>query len=168
MPEKIKDVQPPRGFARIAMRLPIWLFRVHLGWLLRNRFLLLTHIGRKSGVARQTVLEVLQYEEANSIYYVLAAWAEKADWALNIEKTPDVLITTGSRRFKARATRLSPEEGERTLLNYAQRHPVVRRVLPRLLGYRVDGTEEDFSALARIGTVFAFCPVPSAQTPSTL
>jgi deazaflavin-dependent oxidoreductase (nitroreductase family) len=161
MPEKIKDVQPPRGFVRLLMRLPIWIFRLHCSWLLGQRFLLLTHTGRKSGIARQTVLEVLQYQRASSIYYVLAAWAGKADWALNVEKTPDVVVTVGGRRFKARATRISPEEGERFILEYARQHPVARRVLPRLLGYRTDGTQEDFAALARLGTVFAFCPVSS-------
>ena len=163
MPEKIKDVQPPRGFSRLLYRLPIWLFRVHMGWMLGKRFLLLTHTGRKSGVARQSVLEVLVYEKASSIYYVFAGWAGKADWVLNIEKTPDVVITVGNQRLQAYATRLTPEEGERCLLVYVQKHPVAMRVLPRLMGYRVDGTEEDFRALARLGTVFSFSVKPFYQ-----
>lgn len=73
MPEKIKDVQPPRGFTRLLARLPRWLFHLHLGWLLGNRFLLLSHTGRKSGLPRQSVLEVLQYEKVSDTYYVLAA-----------------------------------------------------------------------------------------------
>src|SRR5689334_1392695 len=52
MPEKIKSLQPPHGFSRMMYRLPVWLFHVHLGWLLGNRFLLLTHTGRKSGLPR--------------------------------------------------------------------------------------------------------------------
>lgn len=159
MPEKIKNVQPPHGFSRVMYRLPVWLFHVHLGWLLGNRFLLLTHTGRKSGLPRQNVLEVLQYEPASSTYQVLAAWAEKSDWVRNVMKTPEVVITVGHRRFDACAVRLSPEEAERSVMAYMRRHPTAARVLPRLLGYRVDGTEEDFCALARLGTVFAFKPV---------
>lgn len=168
MPQKIKDVQPPRGFARLLMRLPIWLFRLHLGWLLQNRFLLLTHIGRKSGAVRHTVLEVIQYEKASSRYYVLAAWAKQADWARNIEKAPDVAISAGGHHFEAHAHRLSPEEGKHIILGYAQRHPIARRVLPGLLGYRTDGTEEDFAALASVGTVFAFSPLLEVQEPAKL
>lgn len=163
MPEKIKDVQPPHGVSRVMYRLPIWLFHVHLGWLLGNRFLLLTHTGRKSGLPRQNVLEVLQYERPSSTYYVLAAWGEKSDWVRNVMKTPEVAIAAGHRHFDACAVRLSPDETEHFLLSYARRHPVAARILPRLMGYRVDGTQEDFLALTRQGIVFAFHPVASAQ-----
>ena len=43
MPTKIKDVRPPHGLTRLLMRFPIWLFRMHLGWMVEERFLLLTH-----------------------------------------------------------------------------------------------------------------------------
>lgn len=163
MPEKIKNVPPPRGVTRLLVRLPIWLYRAHLGWLLGNRFLQLTHTGRKSGLPRKNVLEVLQYEKASGTYYVLAAWGEKSDWVLNVTKTPNVVIAAGRRRFEARASRLAPEDAERCVLDYAKKHPTAIRVIPRLLGYRVDGTDEDFRALARLGVVIAFRPVPPAS-----
>jgi deazaflavin-dependent oxidoreductase (nitroreductase family) len=139
MPTKIKDVQPPRGMARRLYRLPIWLFRLHLGWLLISHFLLLTHTGRKSGLPRQTVLEVLWHEKAGDVYYVLAAWGEQSDWVKNIEQTPQVTIADGRRRFRAQAARLV-------------------RYLPRLLGYRTDGSEADLRALTRLGIVVGFTP----------
>ena len=49
----------PRGLACLAFRLPIGLYRLRLGWLLGDR-LLLTHIGRKSGLPRQAVIEVVR------------------------------------------------------------------------------------------------------------
>lgn len=158
MPTKIKDVQPPSGMARRLYRLPIWLFRLHLGWLLMGHFLLLAHTGRKSGLPRQTVLEVLWHEKAGDVYYVLAAWGEQSDWVKNIEQTPQVTIADGRRRFRAQAARLSPEEAEVKVLAYARQHPRLVRYLPRLLGYRTDGTEEDLRALARLGIVVAFEP----------
>lgn len=57
MPTKIKEVRPPHGLMRLMMSSPIWLFRMHLGWLLGDRFMLLTHTGRKSGQPRQTILK---------------------------------------------------------------------------------------------------------------
>ena len=79
MPTKFIDVRPPHGLTRLLMRFPIWLFCMHLGWMVGERFLLLTHTGRKSG-------------------------------------------------------------------------------LPRMMGYRLDGSEEDFRALAHLGIVVAFHP----------
>jgi hypothetical protein len=64
MPARLSETHPPRGLLRLALRLPIWLYRWRLGWLLGDRFLLLTHTGRKSGLPRQVVLEVVHHDEA--------------------------------------------------------------------------------------------------------
>lgn len=158
MPTKIKDVQAPRGLVRKMFRLPIWLFHMHQGWIMGGRFLLLTHTGRKSGLPRQTVLEVLQHDKTSDTYYVLAGFGEQSDWLRNIEKTPEVVIDVGRRRFRALATRIAPEEAELKVLDYARRNPVAIRVLPRMLGYQLDGSEEDFRALAHMSIVVAFQP----------
>lgn len=163
MPTKIKEVKPPHGLTRMLLRLPIWLFRVHLGWILGNRFLQLTHTGRKSGLPHETILEVLQYDKVSDTYYILAGWGEKSDWVRNVEKTPKVEINAGHRHFHAMATRLSPDEAELKVLDYARRNPLAIRVLPRLMGYLLDGTEEDFRALGHLGTVFAFRPISPGQ-----
>lgn len=158
MPIKTKETHPPRGLTRLLARLPIWLFRLRLGWLLGHRFLLLTHTGRKSGLPRQAFLEVLYHDQASDTYCVFAGWGKQSDWVRNVEKTPYVVIDVGRRRFPACAVRLSPEEAERAILDYTRRYPIAIRVLPRLMGYRVDGTEEDFRSLARLGLVVAFQP----------
>ena len=117
MPTKIKEVQRPRGLLRWLFRLPIWLFRWHLGWLLMERFLLLTTIGRKSGLPRETVVEVLRHDRVNDTYYVLAGFGERTDWLRNIEKTPGVTISVGRRCFEALAERVSQQEAEEQVLD---------------------------------------------------
>ena len=164
MPTKIRDVQPPRGLARTLYRLPIRLFHLHLGWLLMSHFLLLTHTGRKSGQPRQTVLEVLLHDRAKDVYYVMAGWGERSDWVKNIEKTPQVEISVGHRNFRTLARRLPPEEAESKVMAYGRQHPHLIRSLPRLLGYRTNGTEEDLRALARLGIVVAFEPISSMKS----
>ena len=164
MPTKIRDVQPPRGVARTLYRFPIKLFRLHVGWLLMGHFLLLTHIGRKSGLPRQTLLEVLLHDRAKDVYYVMAGWGEQSDWVKNIEKTPQVEISVGHRHVRALASRLPPEEAESKVIAYARQHPRLIRYLPRLLGYRIDGTQEDLRALARLGIVLAFEPTPPMKS----
>jgi hypothetical protein len=64
----------PTGALRLALRLPIYLYHLNLGWLLVHRFLLLIHRGRESGLLRETVLEVILYEPATRESVVLSAW----------------------------------------------------------------------------------------------
>jgi hypothetical protein len=64
----------PRGLVRIAVRLPILLYWLGLGWLLGHRFLLLTHRGRVSGQVRHTVLEVIRHDRAAD---AVLAWYER-------------------------------------------------------------------------------------------
>jgi hypothetical protein len=61
MSTKLSDTKLPRGMLR-WLRMPIWLYRLRLGWLLGNRFLMLTHIVRKSGQPPQSVLEVVGHD----------------------------------------------------------------------------------------------------------
>ena len=80
--------RPPSKALRFGLRLPIWLYRVKLGWLLGDRFIMLTHTGRKSGLPRQTVIEVVKHDKESNTYYIVSGWGEKSDWYQNIRKTP--------------------------------------------------------------------------------
>lgn len=144
---------PPRGILRLVFRLPVPLFRSGLSRLLGNRLLLLTHVGRKTGQPRHTVLEVVRYDAARDSYFVVSAWGERADWLKNIRKTPDVTVCVGRRRAIGFAKPLPPSEGETELLDYVHRHPIAARALSRLIGYRVSGSDEEYRALARKLTV---------------
>lgn len=141
---------------RFLLRLPINLYRAHLGWLLMGRFLRLTHTGRKSGLPRQVVLEIVQHDRSKNTYSVFAGFGTESDWVKNIEKMPQVSIDVGRRHMQATAQRLSPADSEQILLDYARRYPVAQRVLPRMMGYQTDGSAADFAELARQGIVFTF------------
>src|SRR6266511_3711376 len=91
MQTKIAERFPVRGRLRALLRLPIWLYRLRLGWLLGERGLMLTHIGRKSGQLRRTVLEVGGYDPTSDTYTIVAGWGERSDWVRNIQQRPDVL-----------------------------------------------------------------------------
>lgn len=147
---------PPRGLARLAVRLPIWLYRLGLGWLLGDRFLMLTHIGRKSGQPRQTVLEVLRHDRASDTYIVASGWGERADWLRNIKRRPNVLVQSGGRRLEAIAERLSPEAAADELLSYARRYPHAFRAISKLLsGQELDGSAESCRLLAAAAPLVA-------------
>jgi deazaflavin-dependent oxidoreductase (nitroreductase family) len=146
---------PPRGFKRRLLRLPVWLYRAGLGWLLGERFLLLTHIGRKSGRPRETVLEVVHHDKATDTYFIASGWGEKSDWIRNVQKAPMVSVNVGKRHFIARAKRLSIEQARGTLLASARHHPWVFPLLAKLIvGRRLKPTEEDCLRLAQSVPVF--------------
>jgi deazaflavin-dependent oxidoreductase (nitroreductase family) len=149
----------PRSLLRWALRLPIWLYRLQLGWLLGERFLLLTHIGRTSGRPRHTVLEVLRRDRATETYIVASSWGMHADWWRNIQHNPDVTITVGGHKRPTLATCLSITEGAQELWEYAQHHPRAFRVLTSVLtDQRMHGTAECCHELAQSVPIIALRP----------
>jgi len=158
MAEKIKDVQPPRGLARLGWRAPIWFYRLGLSGLLGERFVLINHIGRKSGMSRQAVVEVVQHNKETGAYMVASGFGEKADWYQNLMAHPEITIQVGRKRTTARAERLPLPQATEVLLDYNRRHPTALRTLSGILGYRTDGSEADARFLAGILPIVALIP----------
>jgi deazaflavin-dependent oxidoreductase (nitroreductase family) len=151
--------RPPKGPLHWLLRLPIWLYRLNLGWLLGQRFLLLTHTGRKSGLIYRTVIEVVDHDDQSGTYTVASGWGKKADWYRNILKTPDVTVQVGRRLSKARAVPLTISEGHEKLYAYAQKHPGAFRELSYLmLGKRLDADRDDILKMAEKIPLIALQP----------
>ena len=121
--------------------MPIYLYRLDLGWLLGHRFLMLVHQGRRSGLLRETVLEVILYDPDTRQSVVLSAWGEKADWYRNIGASPTLEVRTGGQRYVPEQRFLVPEENHALISHYGRRHPLAFRVVARAFGYPLDGTE---------------------------
>ncbi len=124
---------PPSGLMRRLARLPIVLYRRRLGWLIGQRFVLLEHIGRKSGRVRSTVVEVIGQDRANDTYSIAAGWGRRANWYQNLLATPQITIQVGRRRLNVCAEPVPPSEGVRVLLEYCQNHPLASRELSQAL-----------------------------------
>ncbi len=153
------DFDPKLGLMRLALRAPIWLYRARLGWLLGERFLLLTHTGRRTGLPHQTVLEVICHDRATGVFVVASGWGERADWFRNIQKTPEAVITLNNRRVEVLAAQLSMREAERELLDYARRHPVAFRYLAGLImGRRMSSMKESARSISQSIPLVAFRP----------
>lgn len=129
---------PPRGILRLGLRLPIWLYRLHLGWLLGNRFLLLNHTGRKSCKVHQTVIEVVKHDQDSNSYFVVSGWGNKSDWYQNIQKNPDVIICSGRQTLPVHAENVPLTEAVNILNEYTKRYPIAFKELTALfLGERM-------------------------------
>jgi deazaflavin-dependent oxidoreductase (nitroreductase family) len=148
----------PTGALRLAFRLPNYLYRLNLGWLLGHCFLQLVHRGRRSDLLRETVLEVLLHEPATRESVVLAAWGEKADWYRNVRAIPALEVRTGGQRYVPEQRCLSAKENRGVISDYARRHPLAFRVFARVFSYPLDGTEAARREVARSLRLVAFRP----------
>ena len=141
--------------------MPIWLYRLRLGWILGQRFLLLTHTGRKSGLPRETVLEVVDHDETEDVYFIASGWGERSQWFRNIQKTPEVVVRVGTRSFQATAKRLVQEDAANVLARYAERHPSAFRTLSKtMVGEALGGTKEECLRVAQSVPLIALRPKP--------
>ena len=150
---------PPRGLLRFLLRLPIWLYRWHLGFLLGHRFLLLTHTGCKSGLKRQTVVEVVSYDRATHRYVVASGWGKSSQWLQNVEAHPEVTIDSAGEHLEAAAVQLSPDQAHQELSTYARMHPLAFRELATLIMGSQQGTREEICArMAQVTPLIALQP----------
>lgn len=148
MPEKIKELKPPRGLSRLFFRLPISLYQAGFGWLFGDRLLLLNHVGRNSGKQRQAVLEVAHHDRTTNTFIVNVGFGKNSDWYKNIKKKPDVSIVIGKDTINVHAEDLSPEEGGEIMVDFFRKHPLEAR-MSGLIGYRVKNNEDDFRELGK-------------------
>lgn len=137
----------PTGWRRLGFRLPIWLYRGHLGRLAGSRFVLIHHIGRVTGEQHEVVVEVVEHDERS--WTVVSGFGPKAQWYRNLRHTPDVTIQVGSRRHAVHAVFLDEEAGGELMARYAPKHPRVAKRLASFMGFEVDGSENDYREVGR-------------------
>ena len=146
----VKKVRPPAGLQKFVFRMPIYVYRAGIGWLFGRRIMLLNHVGRVSGKQRQTILEVAAHDPTDGSYIVASGWGSNAAWYRNILHTPDVSIVVGRRTIPVTAVPLTEDEGAEIFVEYASRHRTAAKfVLPRVLGFSVDGSNADFRAVGQ-------------------
>jgi deazaflavin-dependent oxidoreductase (nitroreductase family) len=131
--------------SRRLVRAPVWIYKARAGAVFGSRFVMVEHIGRKSGAPRHAVLEVVDHSNPDS-YVVASGFGRKAQWFRNIQVNPRVRVYAGSRAPRAATARvLGQEETDRTLAAYRGRHPQVwermRPVLEQTLGAPITETD---------------------------
>jgi deazaflavin-dependent oxidoreductase (nitroreductase family) len=143
-----------RGVLRFLLRVPVFLYRIGLGRLFDGRFLLLKHIGRKTGRQRETVLEIMRYDEADNRCIVCSGWGEKSQWYKNLQQRPQAAIVVRGRQMKVTAVRLPLSEAEKEISRYARDHPLAYRWIGEMLLGR-GAKADDFGAIAKRAPVLA-------------
>jgi deazaflavin-dependent oxidoreductase (nitroreductase family) len=125
---------------RWLFKAPNYLYRWKLGSAMSLRFLQIKHIGRKSGLPRETVLEVIESPEGNPV--IAAGFGENSAWLLNITANPNVNVTWGSDQFQATAVRLNGDDATGVLTRYLSNHPKAAKTFQSRLGIPLDDPEK--------------------------
>ena len=154
------DASPkrPGGLLLFIYRLPVHLYHWRLGWLLRHRFLMLSHKGRKSGRIYQTVVEVIHYNPSTKESIVVSMLGQNSDWYQNIRMCAAMEIRTGRLRYIPNQRFLTKEETYATFIDFENRHQWAARRLIGFLGYHYDGSEQRKRALVSDISMVSFSP----------
>ena len=83
---------------------------------------------------------------------------ERSDWYRNLKAHPALEIRTGRERYAPEQRFLTPEEVYREIVDYERRHPWAVRIVPSLLGFRLDGSDAARRAFANSVRMVAFRP----------
>jgi deazaflavin-dependent oxidoreductase (nitroreductase family) len=154
MADQTKSKYPPKGLLKLFFRIPVYFYRIGLGRLFGERFVLINHIGRKSGNPYQTVVEVVEQEKESGNIIVVAGYGEQTQWYKNLQKLPETTIQLGKRKLSVHIVLLEPEDGEDIIARYMARYGKLTGQLFSMIGYEWDGTETDARRIAREGLRF--------------
>jgi deazaflavin-dependent oxidoreductase (nitroreductase family) len=161
-PAVVLPPPPRKGLLWLWFKFFPLLYRLHLGWLLGYRRLLLTHLGRKTGQLRHTALDVMRFDPATKECLVVSMYGERSDWFRNIMARPALEVQTGHDRFVPVQRILPPEEAQAVMDALWRRYPRAVRLGLRLLGFQYDDTEASRQAILSSLRVVSFRPQATA------
>jgi deazaflavin-dependent oxidoreductase (nitroreductase family) len=110
----------------------------------------LHHVGRKSGLPREAVVEVVRHDSETGDYYVCSGFGEKSQWYQNLMAYPDVKIQVGNKELRVHARRIDPDEGVSEMLDYADRHPGAAKKLAGFMGFPDDGSSATYREAGQV------------------
>jgi len=154
----------PGRLALAVFRTPLWLYRRGWGWLLGRTFLMLVHVGRKTGQPHDMVAMVLDDDRDTGEVVILSGWGPDVDWLSNLRAGPAREVRIGRDRFVPGHRFLSEHEAVAVIAAFRRRHPGRVRLATAILGWgdlRSDSEVRDF---VRAHPFVALHPVAIAPT----
>jgi deazaflavin-dependent oxidoreductase (nitroreductase family) len=135
----------PSALLKFFFKTPLLMHKLGFGgWerLIGAQWMLITTIGRKTGKRRETMVDVMDYNEANDTYYIEAAYGTRADWYKNIQSNPIFEAQVGRRKFKARAGALTTEGAAELLVRFYRQKPAYTRSVMAMAGMKFKDENE--------------------------
>jgi deazaflavin-dependent oxidoreductase (nitroreductase family) len=149
-----------RRFYKFSKLGPKTAYALGLGPLIGRKVLLLTTIGRKSGLRRVTPL---QYEEIDGCYYLGSALGTESDWYKNISANPQVEVRVGRKKFKGLAE-TSTDVGR--LVEFIQyrleRNPRMLGAILKAHGMPAKPSREQLAEYSKNRALVVIQPLPEA------
>ncbi len=153
----------PGRLALAVFRLPLPLYRRGWGWLLGDTFLLLVHVGRKTGKRYSTVAMVLSYDPHTHEAVICSAWGKDTDWIRNIQAHPALQVQIGRESFTPDQRFLTQDESVAVVAGFQRRHPYRSRLLASVLGWGDLRSEADAREFASTRPFVSFWPLSSGH-----
>lgn len=150
---------PSDKFLKNVYRLPIVLYRMGMGKLFGRLFMIITTVGRKSGLPRRTAIEFHQHKGRK---YVTVGWA-KSDWYQNILANPAITIQTAAGVEHVRARRITSDEELNEAWEVAERSFVIQTLM-KMTGSTM--TRESFLAQKDNIIILTFDPTDEPTPPA--
>jgi deazaflavin-dependent oxidoreductase (nitroreductase family) len=116
---------PRRGLLRLFLKSPLFLYRIHMQWLLSKHYILLIHRGRKSGRIYRTVVEVIS--EKDGELFISSGWGTRSDWYRNITSGGAVEVRTRKGSFAPQIRVLDSDEALNRHIEYMSERPRAAR-----------------------------------------
>jgi deazaflavin-dependent oxidoreductase (nitroreductase family) len=136
---------------------PVFLYRLGMGCLFGHRFMMLTHVGRRSRKVYHTILAILRFDERTREVMAISAWTG-SDWYKNIQACPALLVETGFTRYVPEYRTLTSAEIAELFVQYRDKHPLFSRIVCRIPDWKWNSNYDEFLALARSLRGIAFRP----------
>jgi deazaflavin-dependent oxidoreductase (nitroreductase family) len=104
----------PNALRKWFFKSPVSMYRGPIGTVMSKRcVMLLTTIGRKSGLPRTTGVSFMPVGDS---YVSFAGWGIQSDWYKNLLANPEVTIQIGSKKMKATARPVEDPERRKELM----------------------------------------------------
>ena len=137
-------------------RAPLWLHRLGIRGLERIvgiDWIVITTRGRRSGVPREVMLDVIGHDEATDTWYVQPADGRRANWFQNLLAHPTATVEVRGRHFEAHAHDVTGPEGAEVVLRFIRTHPLYARLIVWFVRYVDSIDHPDATLRAKLTTV---------------
>jgi deazaflavin-dependent oxidoreductase (nitroreductase family) len=124
-----------------------FLYGSRLRRVIGGTMVLLTHVGRKTGKVRKTVLYAKNYDPTSREVMLVSAFGV-TDWFLNISKQPALLVEIGDVQYAPKQKILTANEIADLERCFRRKHPVVARAQAWLMGWPWKCSDAEFLAFA--------------------
>jgi deazaflavin-dependent oxidoreductase (nitroreductase family) len=153
----------PESLARVASRLPLYIYKLGWGRIISwVPWLVMTTEGHQSHLPRHVVVE---YRRHGSKYYIVSGWGEQTHWYQNLMQNPRVTIQHGSHVYDAVAHRVeNPAEVLRSLYMFSRNSWIYETLFARMSSAQ----SADLSTLAEVVDEFTVVRIDPTDKPPYL